>query len=68
LKAEHLHIAAAVEGPFESRALTHYRFCWGPVWKQSTYTLQSIYWGHMRWTWGRGSSGFWNFQQKRLFS
>ena len=37
LKAECLHITIAVGGLFESRERTHYRCCWGPFWKQSTY-------------------------------
>jgi len=37
LKVEYLHIAVEVGIPFESRLLTHYKCCWGPLSKQSTY-------------------------------
>jgi len=39
VKTRHLHIKVAVGGPSESKVLTHYNSCWGPLWKQSTYTL-----------------------------
>jgi len=37
LKVEHLHTAVIEKGPFESRVC-----CWGPLQKQSTYTLQLV--------------------------
>jgi len=42
LKAEYLHTAIAVEGPFASKVLTvpHHSCCWEPLQKQSTYILQ----------------------------
>ena len=32
------YIIIAVGGPFGSKLVTHYRCCWGPLCKQSTYT------------------------------
>jgi len=36
------YITIAVGGSCESKVLTHYDCCWGPLWKQSTYTLQLL--------------------------
>jgi len=41
-----LDTTVAVEGPFESRVPTHCSYYWGPLWKQSTYTLQLLL-GHL---------------------
>jgi len=30
-------------GPFQSIVLAHYTFCWWPLWKQGTYTLQFLF-------------------------
>jgi len=43
LKVRYLHITIAIGGPFRSKVLTHYSCCWGPLSKQSTYTLQFLY-------------------------
>jgi len=42
LKARHLNIKVAVGDPFESKVLTHYNCCWGPLWKQRCCTLQLL--------------------------
>jgi len=44
LKAEeaYLYVTDAAGSPFESRVLTHYKCCWGPHRKQSTYTLEML--------------------------
>jgi len=42
VKARYLHSTVAVWGLFESKILTHYTCCWGPLWKLSTYTLQFL--------------------------
>ena len=36
------HIKVAAGGRCESKVLTHYNSCWGPLWKHSTYTLQFL--------------------------
>jgi len=38
----HLHITVAVWGLFDSIVLEHYNCCWGPLWKQGSYTLQLL--------------------------
>jgi len=57
VKARHLHITSCW-GPFESIVLTryncfwqplstqgilHYSYCWGPLWKHNSYTLQLLF-------------------------
>jgi len=37
-----LHITLAVGSPFEGKVLTHCNCCWGPLWKQGTYTVQLL--------------------------
>jgi len=43
LKVEYLNITAARGDPFENKVFTHCSCCWGPLWKQSTYTLQLLF-------------------------
>jgi len=42
LKTRYLNIEIAVGSPFESKVLTYFSCGWGPLCKQSTYTLQFI--------------------------
>jgi len=43
------YITVTVGGPFEIKVLTHSNCGWGPLWKQSTYTLQFLS-GLLRWS------------------
>jgi len=43
LKAECLRTTVATGGPYESGALAHCSCCWGPFWKQSSYTIQLLF-------------------------
>jgi len=38
----YLHISVVVVSPFESRLPSNCSCCWGPLWKQSTCTLQFL--------------------------
>jgi len=42
LTAEYIHISIAVGGSFESKLCSNYSCCRGPLWKQSTSTLQLL--------------------------
>jgi len=42
LKADYLHIKAAAGSPFQSKVLTHYTCCRGPLSNQGTYTLKLL--------------------------
>jgi len=49
LKSRYLHMTIAVWGPCETKLLTHYSCCQGPLWKKSTYTLQ-FHLGALQWS------------------
>jgi len=36
------YVKVAIASPPEIKVLTHYNCCWGPLWKQATYTLQLL--------------------------
>jgi len=49
LKSRYLHITVVVWSPCESKLLTHCSCCQGPLWIQSTYTLQFLL-GALEWS------------------
>jgi len=42
LKVEYLHILVAVGGPFETKILTYYNFCWGLVESKEFYITIAV--------------------------